>query len=188
MNTDDSTESSPFAAFAVPKRNPAEEEQERRRRAAISRRKMLGNVLACLVGATGGATACAAFDGDFDTVLTSLVAALIGSASGAALGAIAGAICFGVLSVANMRARTIRTDFVRRDPMSALRGLMFAWSLIGTAIGASAGAQLGLEQVGIALARHPLARWTMVGSLIGGAFGLAVWFFTVRSKKDVPEA
>lgn len=180
VNPDETTEPSPFAAFAVPKRSAVEEYQEQQRRAAAARRTMFGCVLAALVGCTGGATACAAGEADLDGVLSSLVGSLIGSVSGAVLGAIVGTMCFGILNMANARSRGIANDFVRRDPMAAVRGLMFAWSLIGTALGASEGAQAGARWAGVAVAQQPLARWTMIGSLIGGGFGLAVWFFTMR--------
>lgn len=178
---DESSESSPFAAFAMPKRNAVEEFQERQRRAAAARRRMLGCVFASLVGTTVGATACAAFERDLDAVLASLVGALIGSASGAVLGVIVGAICFGAISMAKMRGANIATDFARRDPMAAVRGLMFAWSLIGTAVGGSAGAQAGVKWAGAAPPDQ--GQWTMAGSLIGGGFALVVWFVSMRNVK-----
>lgn len=178
MNADEPAEPSPFAAFAAPKRSAAEEYQERQRKAAATRRTLLGCALAGLVGAVCGATACAASAANLDGVLTALVGSLIVAAGGTLVGAILGAVCFGAISATTTRARTIGNEFVRRDPMAALRGLMFAWSLIGAAIGAKLGAEEGARWAGAAAS--PLSRWSMAGSLAGLGFGLVVWFFTLR--------
>jgi hypothetical protein len=184
MITDETTEASPFAAFAVPKRNPIEELEERQRRAAIARRKMLGSLLAALVGCIGGATTFAAFEHDFDIVFTAAVGSLIGAVLGVVVGSILGAACFGALSMTDARSPGIGTSFVRRDPMSALRGLTFAWSLMGTAIGAARGAEYGVHWAG---AVPGLIQWTMMGTLIGGGFGLVVWFFTMSRIRRIAE-
>jgi len=179
---EDSSDSSPFAAFAMPKRSAVEEFQERQRRAARTRRWMIGCVLAGLVGSIGGATVCAAFDGNLEVVLTSLIGALIGGSGGVVIGLIVGAMCFSAMFVTNLRGKsTIETQLARRDPMAAMRGLMFSWSLIGAALGASAGAREGVEWAGANLLQQSLARWTVLGSILGGGFGLAVWYFALRS-------
>ena len=183
MNPDE-LEPSPFAAFAAPKRSAVEEFQERHRRSVEARRKMIACVLAAIVGTTMGATACAGFNLDFEPLLTILVAAHIGSIGGAVLGLIVGSICFAALSVAGMRTRSIGNEFVRRDPMGALRGLMFAWSLMGTALGSSAGARVGSAWANVNLAAEPLGRWTMFGAVAGGFLALAVWFLTVRQPQS----
>jgi hypothetical protein len=178
VNMDDPSDS-PFAAFAAPKRSAIEEFQDRQRRAAVTRRKMIGSALAVLVGSTVGAGSWAAFDSPFEVVLTAFIGSLIGSTSGAILGSIAGGISFGVLLMYGSRgARGAGVLLAQRDPMAAIRGLVFSWTLIGTAIGASTGAELGAAWGG---AQPGFAKWTMVGALLGGGFALAVWYFMLHA-------
>lgn len=178
MNPDEPLDPSPFAAFAMPKRSAAEEFEENRRQAAATRRILFGCVLAALVGAMGGSTACAAFEADFDVALTAFVGSLLGGVGGVVVGAILGAICFGVISATAARSHTAGNAFVRRDPMAAIRGLMFVWSLVGAALGSAQGALYGARWVGPV--PQPIARWIVMASVGGGAFGLAVWFFIWR--------
>lgn len=186
---DETVEPSPFAAFAMPKRSAVEEYQVRQRRAAEARRQMLGCVLSCLVGAVGGATACAAADGDLDTVLTALVGALAGASAGVPSGFALGGICFSVMVMTSARGRpVVESEVARRDPMMALRGLLFAWSLIGVAIGAAMGALVGANWAGAAVPQQSLARSTMIGSIGGGGFAIAVWFFTLRTARKSVES
>jgi hypothetical protein len=175
----DPSDASPFAAFAMPKRSAIEEFQDRQRRAAESRRKMIGSALACLVGSTVGAGAWAAFDSPLDAVLTSFIGALIGSTSGSILGGVVGGIVFGMLLMYGSRgSKSIGSELARRDPLAALRAMIFSWTLIGMLIGAALGARIGATWAG---AEPGLAKWTMVGALLGGGFGLAVWYFTLSS-------
>ena len=182
-------EASPFAAFAMPKRSAVDEFQDRQRRAAETRRKMLGCVLACLVGAAGGATAWAASDGDLDTVLTALVGALAGASVGVPAGFILGGICFAVMVMTTSRGRpVVETEIARRDPMMALRGLLFAWSLIGVVIGAAMGSLVGANWAGAGVPQQSLARGTMIGSIGGGAIAIVVWFYTRQSARKTAES
>ncbi|MFO0804762.1 MAG: hypothetical protein U0791_16765 [Gemmataceae bacterium] len=178
MNPDEPADPSPFASFAMPKRSAVEEFQERQRRAAAALRTMIGSVLAVLVGSIGGSTACAAYEADMNAALTALVGSLIGGAGGSILGAILGAMCFAALSTTFGRSKALGNEFARRDPMAAVRGLMFAWSLVGAALGAAQGALQGAHWAGAV--RQPLGRWIVVGSVLGGAFGLVVWFLARR--------
>jgi hypothetical protein len=178
VNPDEPAEPSPFASFAMPKRSAVEEFQERQRRAAAALRTMIGCVLATQVGSIGGSTACAAYEADLDVALTALVGSLIGGTCGSCLGALVGAMCFAALSSTVGRSRTLGNEFARRDPMVAIRGLMFAWSLVGTVLGAAQGALQGAHWAGAV--RPPLGRWIVVASVLGGAFGLAVWFLARR--------
>lgn len=178
MNPDEPAEPSPFASFAVPKRSAVEEYAEKQRQAAVARRALIGCILAALIGAVGGSTACAAFEADLDAVLTAFVGSLLGGVLGVGIGAIIGAMCFSVLLAPKFRARNIGEDFIRRDPMTAIRGLMFAWSLVGAALGSAQGAHYGARWAGAV--QQPLGRWVVVCSVAGGAFGLAVWFLARR--------
>lgn len=177
----ETSEPSPFAAFAMPKRSAVEEFQERQRKAAATRRTMLGCVVSCLVGAVGGATTCAAFERDLETVLTALVGSLVGSFLGVPAGLILGGICFGVMSLSGSRGRpSLESELHRRDPMTAMRGLMFAWSLIGVVVGAAVGALVGAQWGGAVALQESLGRRTMIGSIAGGSFAIAVWFHALR--------
>ncbi len=178
---DEPSDSSPFAAFAMPRRSAVEEFEERQRRSAQTRRRMVGFVLSCLIGAVGGATTCAAFEKSLDVVFTSLAGAMAGSLIGVASGLVIGAMCFSAMMMTARGKPGLDADLARRDPMAAMRGLMFAWSLIGVAVGAAQGALFGVRWAGAAVKFDPLGRWTMVGSILGGAFAIAVWFFALRS-------
>ena len=171
-------EPSPFAAFAMPKRNAVEEFAERQRRAAQTRRTMIGCVLSCLVGAVGGAASSAAFEGDLETVLAAIVGSLAGAFLGVPAGFVLGGICFSVMSLSGTRGRpTTESEIARKDPMATMRDLMFAWCLIGVAIGAAIGALLGAQAGGAIVLQQSLARRTMIGSLVGSGFAMAVWFY-----------
>ncbi|HEY3788017.1 MAG TPA: hypothetical protein VGL71_04140 [Urbifossiella sp.] len=186
---DDSSEPSPFAAFATPRRSAAEEFQERQRRAAQARRRMFGFILSCLVGASGGSTICAAFDCDLDIVLAAVAASIAGSSVGAIIGVVIGAMCFSIMLMTSARGRPgLDAGLAQRDPMAAMRGLMFAWALIGVVIGAAQGALLGVQAAGGTVRLDPLGRWTMVGSILGGAFAIGVWVVALRSMLRSNEA
>lgn len=181
MNPKEQLEPSPFAAFAMPKRSAVEEFQEKQRKAAAAWRTLIGCVLAALVGAMGGSTACAAFDADLDAALTAFVGSLLGGVLGVVVGSVIGAMCFAVLGATNLRARNIGQEFARRDPMAAIRGMIFVWSLVGAALGSAQGALYGARWAGAV--QPSLARWIVASSVVGGAFGLAVWFFTSRRRR-----
>ena len=70
--------------------------------------------------------------------------------------------------------------------MTTMRGLMFAWCLIGVATGAAAGAILGAQAAGGIVFQRTLARRTMIGSLAGGGFAMVVWFSLQRSQARKP--
>ncbi len=175
---DDSEDPSPFAAFAVPKKSAVEEYQERSRRSQRTLRRMLGCVLAGLAGAMAGATACAAFDRPLDALPSILIAAGCGSLLGIAVGWLLGAACFGAMQMAKQRVPTQSAAPPSRDPMATLKGLMFAWSLIGLAIGASEGAKFGVHWAGGK--PGPWDQWTIVGSLAGAAFAIGLLGFISR--------
>ncbi|HEY2910698.1 MAG TPA: hypothetical protein VGI99_10655 [Gemmataceae bacterium] len=169
---DDPEAPSPFAAFAAPKKSAVEEYQERTRRAQRAMRWMLGCVLAGLAGAIAGATGCAAFDGPLDALPSILIGASCGSLLGTAVGWLLGAACFGAMQMAKQRVPAQSAVPPSRDPMAILKGLMFAWSLIGLAIGASEGAQAGVHWAGGKAG--PWEQWTIVGSLAGAAFAIGL--------------
>jgi hypothetical protein len=178
-------DASPFAAFAMPKRSAVEVFQEKQRQAKIVRRKMLGCILGAVVGATGGASVCAAYEADLTSALIAVVGALVGSHLGVVIGAIIGAMCFSVMVMTGTRKDpSFESNLVRRDPMTAMRGLMFAWALIGAALGAASGAVAAMDWAGVPREQLPLRRWTMVGAILGGAFGVAVWAYTSRVRRE----
>lgn len=180
---DESPDPSPFAAFAMPKRSAIEEFQQRQRKASQVRRKMFGCVLSCVVGAAGGSATCAAFDRDVEIVLTALVGSVAGGLLGVLLGLVVGSICFAVTMLAGSRGNiNLELQFARRDPMTMMRGLLFVWSLIGTAIGAAIGALLGVKWADAAVELQPLGRPAMFASIAGGAFAVGVWFLAQRSQ------
>lgn len=167
---------SPFAAFAAPKRSAVEEFQEKQRNAARSRRLMMGSVLTNLVGAVGGSTFCIGFEAALNVILTASLGALAGGIAGAVIGLFVGACCFGALTMTAFRGRpSIETNLARRDPMTTMKGLLFAWALIGTALGAAAGARVGAEWADANRLQLPLENWTVAGSILGGGFALAMW-------------
>lgn len=180
---------SPFAAFAAPKRSAVEEFQEKQRNAARSRRLMIGCVLSNLVGAVGGATFCVAFDTDPEVAIRGFAGSLIGGLAGLVVGPFIGGACFSVMVMTGTRRDpSFESNLVNRDPMTAMRGLMFAWSLIVAAFGSAYGAWIGVGFAGARLDQLTLGRGTFFGSVIGGGFAMAVWVLVNRRLRSAAAA
>jgi len=175
--SDDAPEPSPFAAFAAPKQSAVEVFRERQHQASLARRRMIGFVLSCMVGAVGGATAGAAFDRDLEVVLTAVVGALAGSILGVPAGVLLGSICFGVMQMARGVGTPTLDQKPGRDSAATLRSLFFVWSVISVVLGARFGATLAMKSVN---APMPSEQWTMVAALVGGAFGIIALFAMLR--------
>jgi hypothetical protein len=177
---EDTPEPSPFAAFAAPRRGAAELFQERQRKAAHARRLMIGCVCACAVGAACGSSVGAA-DGNFEAAWPALAGASAGALLGVVAGFILGGICFAVLIVMNARGKPgLDAELGRRDPLAGMQAMFFVWSLIGVAIGAAAGALLGVQTADPALKTQPLLRSVMIASILGEAFAAGLWGARLR--------
>jgi hypothetical protein len=172
----DSSEQSPFAEFATPKRSAVEQWREQQYQSRAARWKALRAALCFFVGSAAGATVGVSLKVGFDRLGYLFPGALAGGALGLGAGLVIGCACFSVMAMSGTsRKPSYEAEVARKDPMAVINVLLVAWALIGVTVGSMWGALAGLAWDGSPHWQNAMDLWGFIGSILGSALMIPVW-------------